>query len=118
MKIINGLTTTKYTEVHCEDREKQLYNAPHHFKVIEVKTGDILGEISFQEGPIKEVGVNGVRDEDLLTIVLTRLEAFQSSEFKCAENQEAINGIREALESLQNRTLKRYSKNVEVTSEV
>ena len=102
------------TRLYCDDNWN--YHAPHHFTV--KRDNEELCKIHLQEGPIKEVGVNGVRDEDLLTIVLTRLEAFQSSEFKCSENQEAINGIREALESLQNRTLKRYSRNVEETSEV
>ena len=102
------------TRLFCDDNWN--YHAPHDFTI---KRDDVeIGHIHLQEGPIKEVGVNGVRDEDLLTIVLTRLEAFQGSEFNCIENQEAINGIREALESLQNRTLKRYSRDVERASEV
>jgi hypothetical protein len=118
MKIINGLTTTKYTEVHCEDREKQLYNAPHHFKVIEVKTGDILGEISFQEGPIKEVGVNGIHNEDLILMVLTRLYAFQETDYACRENEMAIRKLEESLMWLRKRTQDREIRQVEGTSNI
>lgn len=102
------------TRLFCDDNWN--YHAPHHFTV--KRDDEELCHIHFQEGPVKEVGINGVRDEDLLMTVLTRLEAFQSSEFKCNENQEAINGIREALESLQNRTLKRYNRGVEGTSQI
>ena len=35
---------------------------------------DVLCEIHFQEGPIKECGVNGVCNEDLINMVLERLE--------------------------------------------
>ena len=38
MKVINGLCTQNYTYVECEDKEKQKFNAPHHFRVFNKNT--------------------------------------------------------------------------------
>lgn len=109
--------TSKYTTVYVEKDFN--YNAPHFFEV--VKTGSEHGEcdklaiIHFQEGPIKECGVNGVCNEDLLNMVLCRLQHFQESEFKCEENQRAIEAIESALAWLRIRTDKRAARGVEGT---
>lgn len=119
MKIVNGLTTTKYTEVHCEDKELQKYNAPHHFKVlIPEQANKIIAEVNFQEGPIKEVGINGVNNEDLILMVLTRLQSFQATEFSCRENAMAITKLEESLMWLRKRTQDRAARNVEGTSKI
>src|SRR5262245_27909117 len=47
-------------------------------------------DIHFQEGPIKEAGVNGVTQEALLTIVIDRLRSFQAGPFSCRENAIAL----------------------------
>ncbi len=73
--------------------------------------------INFQEGPIKEEGVNGISNESLLAIVEHRLQGFQSGEFSCSENLEALNNVREALRWLNNRTLDRLERGVEGTNE-
>ena len=114
MEVRNNKFTQNYTKVFCEDTWK--YNAPHHFDV-ETVDGKHIAHVDFQEGPIKECGINGVANEDLLLMVLTRLEAFQTSPFKCAENQEAIIAINEAIDSLRKRTNKRAVRGVEGTSE-
>lgn len=114
----HDLLTTKYTKV-LEEKDFQ-FNAPHTFEVVRKldentefnpKT-DLLAEIHFQEGPIKECGVNGVNNEDLLVMVIRRLEAFQSSEFKCRENACAITKIEEALLWLRKRTMGRENRGV------
>ena len=46
--------------------------------------------ISFQNGPIGEVGVNGITNEALLAILIDRLEGFQSSKYACEENETAL----------------------------
>jgi hypothetical protein len=113
-EVNHDLLTNKYTRVFHEDEDKILFNAPHHFKV-EDNDGNILTIIDFQEGPIKEKGVNGVANEDLLVMVLTRLEGFQNSEFRCRENALAITAIEEALLWLRKRTLGREKRGVEGT---
>ena len=121
----HDLLTTKYTKLLEEADYK--YNAPHTFKVIkaEEETSEehkgenlVLSEIHFQEGPIKECGVNGVMNEDLLVMVVRRLEGFQNSEFKCRENACAITKIEEALLWLRKRTMGRENRGVEGTHEV
>jgi hypothetical protein len=111
------LLTSKYTKVlHEEDFR---FNAPHHFMVMESNpknhAPDILAEINFQEGPIKEYGVNGVNNEDLISMVICRLEHFQKSEFACRENALALTKLEEALMWLRKRTTAREMRNVEGT---
>lgn len=116
-EVKRDLLTNKYTKVFCEDASEQRFNAPHHFAVTDVD-GKVLAKIDFQEGPIKECGVNGVCNEDLLNMVLERLEGFQNSEFKCRENALAITKIEEALLWLRKRTMAREQRGVEGTHTV
>lgn len=71
--------------------------------------------ISFQNGPIKEVGVNGVTQEALLAILIDRMKAFQSGPFACVENDVALNHLHKALANLQVRTYQRIARGVEGT---
>jgi hypothetical protein len=73
--------------------------------------------ILFQNGPIKEVGVNGVTHEALLTIVIDRLVAFQEGPFYCSENQLALQHAAHCLNALQLRTKARIARGVEGTHE-
>lgn len=74
-------------------------------------------EIEFQDGPIKEHGVNGLTQEVLLAIVQHRLECFQAGEYACAENEKALAHVRAALEALKERTRNRQARDVEGTSQ-
>ncbi|MFA5452742.1 MAG: hypothetical protein WC248_04140 [Candidatus Methanomethylophilaceae archaeon] len=112
---INDLNTAKYTAIYHEDDPK--FNAPHHF-VIRDGAERWQMKIDMQEGPIKECGVNGCCNEDLLNIVKTRLEGFQNSEFACRENAEALTKLEEALLWLHHRTNKRVARGVEGTHTV
>lgn len=71
--------------------------------------------ISFQNGPIKEAGVNGVTQEALLAIVIDRLRCFQSGQFACTSNAVALLHCESALLELQKRTRERIARNVEGT---
>lgn len=121
--IINNEKFTKnYTAVTYDIEYGMEYNAPHRFKVYKAK--DVaemyngmtaiydypLATVDFQCGPIKENGVNGVSNEDLLLMVITRLQHFQQSKYACEENAEAIEGIMIAVEALRRRTNKRIEK--------
>lgn len=72
--------------------------------------------ICFQNGPIKEAGVNGVTQEVLMAIVIDRLRSFQASPFSCRENAIALTHIEEALMWLQRRTVARIKRGVEGTN--
>ena len=120
-EVKNALFTQKYTKIYCEDDSQQKFNAPHHFTVkaidpITLEADKVVGEINFQEGPIKEFGINGVANEDLLLMILTRLKSFENNGWSCKENQMAIDKIEEAVMWLRKRTLEREARNVEGTS--
>ena len=74
--------------------------------------------ISFQHGPIAEVGVNGIDNESLLAIVADRLEAFQRGPFACTENHAALGYVAAALGALKARTHNRQKRGVEGTLNV
>lgn len=71
--------------------------------------------VLFQNGPINEVGVNGVTHEALLAIVADRLSSFQAGPYACRENALALTKIEEAQHWLQSRTLARMARGVEGT---
>lgn len=73
--------------------------------------------IHFQEGPIKETGVNGITQEALLAIIIDRLRSFQAGQFSCRENAIALTHIEEALMWLQRRTVARIKRGVEGTNQ-
>ena len=77
----------------------------------------VAQRIIFQNGPIKEVGVNGIQNEDLLVIVIDRLSGFQTGDYECWENQDALKHLRDALKVLNERTDGRKARGVEGTSE-
>ncbi len=74
-----------------------------------------LSNIGFQNGPIKEFGVNGVTHEALLAIVIDRLESFQAGPYASTYNASALGHIRGALYDLQARTRERITRGVEGT---
>ena len=122
-RLEHDLLTSKHTAVFHEEKEWMKYNAPHHFMVESVpqdsSTSSVtLGHIDFQEGPIKECGVNGVCNEDLIAMVICRLEHFQKSEFNCRENALAITKLEEALLWFRKRTMGRENRGIEGTHKV
>lgn len=69
--------------------------------------------ISFQNGPIKEFGVNGVTQEALLAIVIDRLRSFQAGPFATGANHNALADCLSALNWLQQHTRDRIKRGVE-----
>ncbi len=109
--------TTCYTHVLATD-DRGAGNANHAYEVIgheEGKPDVILGYIQFQNGPIKETGLNGVMNEDLLAIVIDRLRGFQSGPYACKENEVALSKVELALSVLNERTAARVARGVEGT---
>lgn len=71
--------------------------------------------IDFQNGPIKEFGVNGLTQEALIAICIDRLRSFQAGPFACAANGHALENLEQALFYLQTRTRERIARGVEGT---
>lgn len=119
LELKHDLLTTKYTHVLHEANFQ--FNAPHLFRVYsnnQPEHIEMLAEIHFQEGPIKEAGVNGVCNEDLIAMVICRLEHFNRSEFASRDNSMAITKLEEALLWLRKRTICRENRGVEGTHTV
>lgn len=73
-------------------------------------------QIQFQKGPIKENGINGITNEQLLAVVIDRLRMFQSGPFSCRENEVALTKLETAMLWLKKRTLDRQARGVEGTN--
>ena len=69
----------------------------------------------FQNGPINEVGVNGITETALLAILIDRLRCFQAGPYACDENACALTQLEAAQESLHSRTRARMARGVEGT---
>jgi hypothetical protein len=98
---IHGFNTETNPSVGWEYLGKNYYSIP----------------ILFQNGPIKEVGVNGVTHEALLAILIDRMRSFQKGPYSCRENAIALTHLEEALMWLQRRTVERIKRGVEGTHE-
>lgn len=114
--------SSNYTEIFALD-DRGAGGANHEYQVRELLPADatplkddIYASIKFQNGAIKESGVNGCHNEDLIAIVIDRLQGFQSGDFKCRENAIAITKLEEALLWLNKRTADRRKRGVEGTN--
>ncbi len=92
--------------------------ACHHYRIFKSNPDgpDLLREIYFQNGPVKEHGVNGIHHEDLLCILIDRFEGFQRGEYACMENQLTLTYLHGALSRLKDRTQRRQAAGIEGTS--
>lgn len=92
-------------------------NANHRYEIqgFDDKSSVI---IVFQNGPINEVGVNGMTHEVLLAILADRLRGFQKGPYACKANACALTHIEEAQHWLQQRTIERMRRGVEGTHTV
>jgi hypothetical protein len=112
--------------VYADDQDPNNGNASHVYEFewqakADADAGNAraqIGKIVFQNGPIGEVGVNGITNEILLTIVIDRLRGFQSSKFACRENALALTKLEEAFHWLEARTRARERRGVEGTHKV
>lgn len=88
-------------------------NANHKYEI--ANEGEVECYIEFQNGPIQEVGVNGISNEALLAVVRDRLEGFQSGPYRCDTNEQALVAVVAAMEALHSRTKERVNRGVEGT---
>lgn len=121
MREIN-IGSKRFTKVVAmDDRE---FNANHAYVVIDVNA-DLncpaipknYAVVNFQKGPVKENGINGCHNEDLIAIVIDRIQGLNTGNFKCRENSLAITKLEEAMMWLNKRTQDRRDRGVEGTSE-
>lgn len=113
---VNGLNDAIDIEVMDEPGSG---GACHEY-LISLKSGEGVTSgnhipISFQNGPIKESGFNGISGEALLAVVIDRMRGFQSGPYSCRENSIALTKAEECLLWLNKRTQDRMKRGVEGT---
>jgi len=117
MRILE-IGTKEHTEVRVTDEPALGNGANHKYEIVLVENRNIIAcEVNFQDGPVKEAGVNGIHNEDLIAIVIDRMRGFQSGDYACRDNALALTKLEEALMWLRNRTNEREARGVEGTHE-
>ena len=98
---------SEFTRVFGENKGKG--NSNMQYSIYALKDGEperVMVDIYFQDGsPLEEV--NGIFNEDLLEILIDRFEGFQSGDFACAENADALHHLKKALTISNSRTSRR-----------
>lgn len=117
--IVEGDSANHQIEIDVMD-EPGSGGANHSYMVQHLEPFKNLGwqlTLDFQNGPIKEAGVNGVTHEALLAIVIDRLECFQKGPLASDYNERALGFLRVAMDELHERTRQRIARGVEGTHE-
>lgn len=107
-----------FTDDHTRVRGPKEEQEGHTYIVENSNNGDVLETITFQRGPIKEYGVNGIHNEDLILILIDRIERFQKTPYACKENEEALTHLYSAVAALRKRTNDRKERGVLGTSQI
>lgn len=123
MREIHGHEVNECNEairITADERNPQNGNASHVYEIswTEICGNGRMKSLRFQDGPIKEAGVNGITQEVLLAILIDRLECFQESQWACDENARALIHLQAARDNLLERTKKRLARGVEGTHTV
>lgn len=101
---INGVTTSAVLDLQDgTDVEGHEY---------EIVSGPITQRISFQLGPVKEVGVNGLTSEAILAVLIHRTQ-HMDRQFPCQENKDALAFLRATQRAFSDRTRDRLIRGVE-----
>ena len=110
-----NIGTKRFTKIDVMDKPGE-GGACHEYRVTPLNDTKEFALVTFQNGPIKEYGVNGCHQEDLIAICIDRLQSFQAGKYKCRENALALTKLEEALHWLNYRTVDRNKRGVEGTN--
>lgn len=86
---------------------------PNHFVYVRNDKNSL--SFTLQNGPVKEVGVNGCQVDTIIQAAKTMLEGL-NRQFPCRENALAVTKLEESLMWLEARTKNRQARGVEGTS--
>lgn len=114
--IVEGDSANHQVTINVMDEPGQ-GGACHQYKISWLNKAGLTENvlIEFQNGPIKEVGVNGLTGEALLAIQIDRLRSFQAGPFASQFNGAALMECEKSLQHLQRRTKERIARGVEGT---
>ena len=96
--------------ITCDGRDKRAGGASHHYSIS--KADQVFG-VHFQHGAVKEAGINGLQDSELMAILIDRFEAFQAGPFACNANARVLEHLESALTVNLQRTRDRVARGVE-----
>lgn len=102
--------------IRIEADERETHGNMSHVYTIAI--GDKTTVLSFQNGPIGEVGVNGITHEALIVVLIDRLQGAQKGKYACRENALMLTKLEEALMWSEERTRGRMARGVEGTHTV
>lgn len=68
--------------------------------------------IRFQNGLPPEVGINGVRAEDVIDVLIAKLTLYQQGDLACKENEQALESLTVARDALVRRRQRRQMQGV------
>ena len=109
MEKLRNLTEQNMTYIIAGNESGDGTNPTNHdFKIYRSTDDKLMEDIHFQQGPISEEGVNGILNEDLMMILIDRVESFQRSKLRCRENEIALQHLHEALFWFNMRNNKRH----------
>lgn len=106
------------TRIHIDHNGVETYAATqpptkgHNYSVL---AGETRHELAFQNGPVHEVGLNGLTNESLLAVLAHRIR-FLDAKSPCMENERALHHVQLALQWLETRTANRKARGVEGTN--
>ena len=83
----------------------------HHYD-IRTDQGISIHVLHFQDGVVPEVGRNGMQNEEVLEVLIDRMN-WINKQFPCRENSLALTKLEEALLWLNKRTADRVKRGVE-----
>jgi len=102
----NTFPRNYFTYVEVLDEGVDTNCVLHDFDIKNALDDSLLTSIHFQQGNPFEVGVNGIRNEDLLRILIERVSSFKKSNPNDFENDNALSRLYEAYWWLSQRKVK------------
>lgn len=112
--LIENSSNPQFTEEQLEDLTDAIYHVSAFlnkgYKPELIK--DLYGQIKWQEGTQREVGINGLQVHEALDIITEKVEEYNDA-FPCEENERTIKAINEAIGAQLERTKRRIKQGIE-----
>lgn len=112
--LIENSSNPQFAEEQLEDLTDAIYhvlaflNKGHKPELIK----DLYGQIKWQEGTQREVGINGLQVHEALDIITEKVEEYNDA-YPCEENERTIKAINEAIGAQLERTERRIKHGIE-----
>lgn len=88
----------------------------NHYRVFESDGNEQICTVNYQNGSPITNGKNGMTMESNLAIMIARLEGINVGQFKCINNDVALDGMKAALAALTSRIYDRKKRGVHDTN--